>query len=479
MSKLRLGLILSIFVTMAVADSYKDWLELQNSQYTQYKKSLDEEFSDMLKKDWEEFQSMSTPSPYVKPKPAKMPTITKPVVAPIQEIKKSPIVTAKPIEKVTPPVTKKVVEKVIKIKDFNTANFTFYSTPISIQYDRKTQFSLGTLNKNSISSFWDMMSATNYTKLIEQINKQEKALNLNDWAKYQFIYKTGLSIFKNKNNANLFTWFTLVKMHYDTKVGYSKDTVYLLSTIQHNLFQVSFFTLNKKRYYILTPNGKIENVGNLYTYAGEYPKATQSLSFKIPKELKLYDNIKTKSLQFTYNNKKYTIKSQYSADLVDFYKTFPQSDYNIYFGTKNSTPLSNSVLQKLAPLVEGKSEIEAVNLLLRFVQTSFKYKTDQNQFNTEKVMFPEETIFYPYSDCEDRSILFSYLVKNLLNLDVVGVKYSDHLATAVAFSSKISGDGFNYKNTKYTIADATYVNANAGMAMPKYKNTKFEIISLR
>ncbi|MGB3750342.1 MAG: hypothetical protein WA945_02140, partial [Arcobacteraceae bacterium] len=264
-----------------------------------------------------------------------------------------------------------------------------------------------------------------------------------------------------------------------TKVGYSKDTVYLLYTIQHNLFQVSFFTLNKKRYYILTPNGKIENVGNLYTYAGEYPKATQSLSFNIPKELKLYDNIKTKSLQFTFKNKKYTIKSQYSADLVDFYKTFPQSDYNIYFGTKNSTPLSNSILQKLAPLVEGKSEIEAVNLLLRFVQTSFKYKTDQNQFNAEKVMFPEETIFYPYSDCEDRSILFSYLVKNLLNLDVVGVKYNDHLATAVAFSSKISGDGFNYKNTKYTIADATYVNANAGMAMPKYKNTKFEIISLR
>ncbi|MGB3750246.1 MAG: hypothetical protein WA945_01625, partial [Arcobacteraceae bacterium] len=210
----RFWLVLSVFTTMAVADSYKDWLQSQYSEYTQYKKSLDEEFSDMLKKDWEEFQSMSTPSPYVKPKPAKIPTIAKPILVPIQEIKKSPIVTAKPIEKVTPPVTKKVVEKVVKIKDFNTANFTFYSTPISIQYDRKTQFSIKKLNKNSISGFWDMMSITNYKKLIEQINKQEKALNLNDWAKYQFIYKTGLSIFKNENNANLFTWFTLVKMHY-------------------------------------------------------------------------------------------------------------------------------------------------------------------------------------------------------------------------------------------------------------------------
>ena len=48
-------------------------------------------------------------------------------------------------------------------------------------------------------------------------------------------------------------------------------------------------------------------------------------------------------------------------------------------------------------------------------------------------MFPEETINYPYSDCEDRSILFSYLVKNLLHLDIVGVKYNDHLATAINF----------------------------------------------
>ena len=75
--------------------------------------------------------------------------------------------------------------------------------------------------------------------------------------------------------------------------------------------------------------------------------------------------------------------------------------------------------------------------------------------------------------------MFSYLVKNLLNLDVVGVRYNDHLATAVAFSSKLSGANFRYKGTRYTISDPTYINANAGMAMPQYKNSKFKIISLR
>ena len=94
-------------------------------------------------------------------------------------------------------------------------------------------------------------------------------------------------------------------------------------------------------------------------------------------------------------------------------------------------------------------------------------------------MFPEETINYPYSDCEDRSIMFSYLVKRLLNLDVIGVKYKDHIATAVAFSSKISGANFRYKDKRYTVSDPTYINANAGTIMPQYKNSKFKIISLR
>jgi NifU-like protein involved in Fe-S cluster formation len=281
------------------------------------------------------------------------------------------------------------------------------------------------------------------------------------------------------NVANLFTWFALVKMGYDTKVGYSKDKIYLLAIMKHKLYQVAFFKLKGKKYYVLTPNGRVGKVGKIYTYKGNYPKADDKLSFDINKEIKFYSNIKKKDLKFKYYGKNYSVASSYSKDLVDFYGTFPQSDYNIYFNTKNSAPLSNSILRQLQEILKGKSELEAVNILLRFTQTAFAYKTDQKQFDYEKVMFPEETVFYPYSDCEDRSIMFSFLVKNILGLDVVGVKYPDHMATAVEFSSKVSGDGFNYKNKKYVISDPTYVNANAGMAMPQYKNRKFEVISLR
>jgi hypothetical protein len=477
---LRFIITLFFISSLAIADDYQEWFKSQSNQYTQYKKSIDNEFSDMLKKDWEAYNSMSTPSPYKRSKPVVIPAIKKPIKIEFEEIKKSPIVLVKPIKQVhiTKPSIK--ITKTILIKDFHTLNFDFYSTPINIQYDKKTSYLLSTINKDSIRIFWEMMSKTNYEKLIKQIEIESDNLNLNDWAKYQFIHQLGLQIFHEDNNsANLFSWFILSKMEFDVKVGYSTDNIYLMSTMQHSLYQVSFFILNKKKYYILTANGKIGNVGSIYTYKGNYAKAKKRLSFTIFKEMKFYRNLTRKSLKFKYDGKVHMIDTQYSLDLINFYKTFPQSDYNIYFSTKNSSTLSNSILDKLTPLIKGKSEIEAVNLLLRFVQTAFTYKTDNKQFNYEKVMFPEETINYPYSDCEDRSIMFSYLVKNLLGLDVVGVKYPNHLATAVAFSSEINGANFIYKGIRYTISDPTYINANAGMTMTQHANSKFKIISLR
>jgi hypothetical protein len=468
-------------VVVASASSYQEWLQSQSNEYNAYKKSMDEEFSDMLKKDWAAFKAMSDPSPYKKPKPVVVPKVKKVVKIPPKEIKKSPVVKAKPIKKIVIPKPKKVIKPVVvKIDNkYKQIDVNFYSQKIAISYDKKMNFSVGKIGKKSISNYWKKISKTKYKKLIKQIDSSAKELNLNDWAKYQLINKIGDKIYNNENGANLFTWFILVKMKYDTKVGYNQNKVFLLSTMKHKLYQVSFFKLKGKKYYILTPNGRVGKVGKIFTYKGEYPKAKDKLSFEMQKDLKLYSNLKERELIFKYNGKKHTVNTSYSKDLIDFYKTFPQSDYHVYFGTKNSTPLSNSILRQLQPIVKGKSEIEAVNILLRFTQTAFAYKTDQKQFDYEKVMFPEETVYYPYSDCEDRSIMFSYLVKNLLGLEVVGVKYSDHLATAVKFSSKVSGDSFNYKNKRYVISDPTYINANSGMAMPQYKNSKFEIISLR
>jgi hypothetical protein len=124
-------------------------------------------------------------------------------------------------------------------------------------------------------------------------------------------------------------------------------------------------------------------------------------------------------------------------------------------------------------------EQRAVNFLLRFVQTSLKYKTDERQFGKENYLFPEETLHYPYSDCEDRAVLFAWLVQTLLGLDVVGLNFPGHVATAVKFNGRVSGDAITYKGNRYIVSDPTYINASAGMTMPDYKNIKPGVITIR
>ena len=126
----------------------------------------------------------------------------------------------------------------------------------------------------------------------------------------------------------------------------------------------------------------------------------------------------------------------------------------------------------------GRSESEIANRILNLVQTAFKYATDEEQFGYERPLFGDETIFYPSSDCEDRAILFSVLVHELMGLDVVLLHYPGHLATAVRFKSDVKGDYLTVDGTKYVVCDPTYINARVGEAMPQFKEEKCTVVRI-
>ena len=87
-------------------------------------------------------------------------------------------------------------------------------------------------------------------------------------------------------------------------------------------------------------------------------------------------------------------------------------------------------------------------------------------------------MFYPYADCEDRSILFSRLVRDLLRLPVLLVYYPGHVATAVAFPTEESGDYIMVDGVRYTVCDPTYIGAPVGDTMPGMDNKTAQVMLL-
>lgn len=86
--------------------------------------------------------------------------------------------------------------------------------------------------------------------------------------------------------------------------------------------------------------------------------------------------------------------------------------------------------------------------------------------------------FHPYSDCEDRAILYAVLVRDLLGLKTVLLHYPGHLAAAVRFDEEVTGDYMLIDGARYTVCDPTYIGADIGMAMPQYRHVAADVFRL-
>ena len=177
-----------------------------------------------------------------------------------------------------------------------------------------------------------------------------------------------------------------------------------------------------------------------------------------------------------YPNVSATVKT--NRNLINFYDEYPRIGWDIYSRSSLSALAKEQLYPVLRRGIAGKSKSEAANMLIDFVQTAFEYKTDEEQFGYERPLFADETLFYPYSDCEDRAILYSILVRDLLGLDVVLLHYPNHLATAVSFCEEIAGDYLILDGRKYLVCDPTYIGASIGNAMPQFKQIAAKVVRI-
>ena len=128
--------------------------------------------------------------------------------------------------------------------------------------------------------------------------------------------------------------------------------------------------------------------------------------------------------------------------------------------------------------IKGMSNLEAMERLLNWVQTGFVYKLDDVVWGYDRAFFGEESLFYPYCDCEDRSILLSHLVRELLGLDTVLIYYPGHLAMAVDLQEASDGDYVQLDGRRFVVCDPTYIGARVGKTMPKMDNSQAKLILL-
>ncbi len=531
-------LLLSVSKIFSQDDGYQKYLQEEKKKYEQYVKEEDQKFINYLKEEWRKYQLYKGIKPDEKPKIPDVPVYTipegtkpepkKPVEIKVpekpanepepEEIPENNVPDEPPVVKEPdspepetrpsedqPPVPERKpvreedkpapdnppappadpapdVEPVIREYD-NTdqIDFDFYGLKQNYHYDKgmKIQFS-GEVNNTSISEYWEKMARTNYSELVKECLEYKKDKGLNDWGYLLHLKGISEKIYPaSRTNQYLLTWFLANQSGYKTRIGYTSEKVYLLVPTKNVIYDVIYLNSGDegvKSFVIDFENLYSEKSGGFYSYKKDFPQAKKYISMDITRRPEFSNTARERNLRFSYEGKNYNLKVKYNQNLVSFYEYYPYTEHTIYFNAEVSSVTEKSLIPALKKIVAGKSKPEAANILIRFVQTAFDYQTDQQQFDREKPLFVEEIIRYPYSDCEDRSIFYAYLVKKILGLDVIGLNYPGHMATAVKFDVNVPGDYINYQGKKFTVCDPTYINAYIGMAMPQFKNSKLENI---
>lgn len=498
--------------TSVKAQDFEEWKENYLNEFEEFQNEYDKQFHKMLQNEWKQFDIELSPDFYHEPKPEVIPKVEKETEEPgntvspeEEEPEKNPKKTQGSVLKTTeenkteqqveqPSNTGQKAEAInpeqgvnptfepnVKQAEVQTNNITYFNVPITYKYYAayKTRVDRPIGNK-SISSFWKHLSTKDYPSFLKQMQQIKSQLSLNDYGYAQLLEDIGNQIYgENSHEATLFTWFMLTQAGYGTRVAYNNQGVYLLIRTSPGVFRTTYFTIDGAKYYGLSFDDYHADLPNqLYTYEGAYPKSEEKeLNLLFSSLPILPQKQETRTLSFGYNDTTYTFVVPVNQQIINYFKNYPKANLDLYLNSQMDGATHDKLISSLQPLLKGKSNLEKANILLRFVQESFEYQTDQQQFNVEKKMFPAETIYYPASDCDDRSILFAYLIKHLTDLQYILVRYPGHLTPAVHFPSNPPqgtevGQPITHNAKSYYITDPTYFGADAGMIMTKYQNTQ-------
>jgi hypothetical protein len=516
MKKTIIILLLIFLFSTIYSDVFSDWKKQQNEAFKAYKQDEDRAFRDFLEKEWKEFKVfkgiVQDETPKIEEPPVSnnlssfnfnMESLFKWLQKKTEkeeavlveenqsetqenEIMGSPDTMSKESGTSQTDISKTEVDaetdKSVQIKTVVSENsqkkLDYFGSEVIIPTDRSMEIGISVISESSIASFWREISSSSYSGSLEALKRTRDRYSLNDWGYAVQVHRFTESLYNGGDwNSKLLTWFLLTKSGISARVAYKDNDIYLMIPSSNTLYGHPFFTIDNTNYYIISFEEELGTIPPLYTYQGEY-SGVDIMEMELEELPSLHEQQGKRRLTFIYKENNYSFYIEYEKQIVDFLERYPHTDNFIYFEGGISEVFSNSIKKAFFPILQGKSEAEAVNLILRFVQTAFEYQTDEIQFGREKWLFPDETIYYPYADCEDRSILFAWMVKNLTDLDVVGLDWPGHIATAVAFKDNIPGDYININGKRYTVCDPTYINADIGMMMENYRGVGFKVIEI-
>lgn len=455
---------------------YEKFQQEVHQSYSSFRDECNRKYAEFLREAWDWYEGKAPipqpkdmpvpPRPYEEKEPPKPITVT-PEPLPIPE----PIPQPKPFEPI----------REVPNPDEKFFEFDFFGVPAKVRLPQIAKVDLRDVSNNSLADGWQRLCTEEMNNTIRDCLEARIRYNLSDWAYLLFLDRMAQKYCNNPNDATFLTAFIFCQSGYQMRMGVEGNSLRMLYGSRHRIYNKPFFTFDGINFYPFNSNSTGLKVCNA-KFEGETP-----MSLIIENEQLLGTTLSKPREIKSSRYKEMTAESQVPEQLISFYDTYPSSDIGGNIMTRwamyANVPLAQKSREVLYPglkaALEGSTQYEKVSKLLNWVQTGFVYEYDETVWGHDRAFFAEETLYYPYADCEDRAILFSRLVRDLVGLDVALVYYPGHLATVVAFTDEVSGDAMMIDGRRFVVCDPTYINAPVGRQMPDLEYDKTQAIVLK
>lgn len=436
--------------------------------YGSFRKTVLENYAKYLQGVWDEYEQFKGIKRDHEPKPS---------IAPKADVKPQDVTPVQSEPEVKPTIQPTPTDNPISVEPIAPSalpnmSFSFYGMKLSAVLCHAQ--TIDGIEHQAIAKVWNAYRQDRMMKdVIRSLQSLSMAYGLNDWFTFELVRNYTESTCKNLASKIVLQHFLLVNMGYDIRLSSCGNQLLLLVPFNQQVYERSYLFIDGKKYYVFYDDStsKVQNAG---IYTCRLPNETdkgRNIDLTIRG-----GNIGIKTgvaHRFSMSDGKISLQGSVDEGTMEAIRRYPQMDIPFYAMSTIDSNFHRSLLTQVKEQIQGCSEKESVYRILHFVQYAFDYATDGEQHGYEKPYFIEENFYYPKNDCEDRAILFAFLVRNVLGLDVHLVQYPGHECTAVNFTtSQMNGDGYMYKGKAFYICDPTFIGASIGQCMPDYRNVK-------
>lgn len=363
--------------------------------------------------------------------------------------------------------------------------FQFYDETFNFKVEPSINIEFkDSISQSAVKSFYQKLNSGNYHSVLDTLLAYKKDHLLNDWFYYQLIRKTVQQIAPKEENYERYTlykWFLLAKSGYDTRLALGKNQMMFYVWSDEDISDIPYFKIDGKKYFCLNFHDYINasyQKDKIYYADIQIENAERPFSYHVTQipDFKPED-YKEKLIQFDYRQKAYHFKIKLNADMQAMFINYPGVDFESYF----NIPLSKETYSSLIPLLKQNvakmNEKNGVDYLMKFTRNAFLYENDEEHFGKEKRLSPEQTLFYTYSDCDDRAALFFYLIKEIYDLPMIALLYPTHITMAVQFKKPV-GKPIIYEGKEYSVCEPTpqKKNLKIGQLANQYKNISYVVV---